>query len=262
MGLNFMFFGSADISVRLLSVLDLSWESMNAKALGRPYHALSFRKSGGAEFTFENETVTVNAGELVFVPAFREYFIKSGAEKLTVVHFLTDEKMTENIIKFVPENPKYFEKKFNELFDLQTKKQPGYEHACKSILYKIFYEIEKKCVSPSENGDKTAEIIDYIHENFSSGELNIGTLAEMYGMSDTYFRKLFKQTMNTTPLKYINRLRAEHAVELLQSKYYTVGEAADKCGFENVYYFSLFIKKETGLTPSEHMRRLNVLNEK
>lgn len=106
-----MFFNSTDISIHLLSVLDLSWDSMNAKALGRPYQALSFRKTGGAEFEFENGNVKVNGGELVFVPAFKEYFIKSGMEKLIVVHFSAAEKMSEDIIKFVPENPKYFEKK-------------------------------------------------------------------------------------------------------------------------------------------------------
>lgn len=252
-----MFFGSADISVRLLSVLELYWKSTNANASGRPYHALSFRKTGGAEFEFKNGSVRVNAGELVFVPAFREYRITSGAEKLTVVHFSAEEKLPENIIKFAPENPKYFEQKLDEMFMLWTKKQPGYDHACKSILYKIFYEIEKECAIVAKNDDKISEAVGYIHENFSSGELNIASLAEMCGMSDTYFRKLFKQATNTTPLKYINKLRAEYAAELLKSKYYTVGEVSDKCGFDNVYYFSLFIKKETGLTPSEHIRRIN-----
>lgn len=142
---------------------------------------------------------------------------------------------------------------------LWTRKQPGFEHECKSILYKIFYKIEKESIVPSKNDDKIAEIIDYIHENFSNVELNVRTLAEMCAMSDTYFRKLFKQTTNTTPLKYINRLRMEYAVELLQSKYYTVSEISNKCGFNNVYYFSLFIKKETGLTPTEHIRKTEML---
>ena len=69
-------------------------------------------------------------------------------------------------------------------------------------------------------------------------------------MSDTYFRKLFFQNFKTTPLKYINKLKLEYAKELLCSNYYTIEEVSEKCGFENINYFSTFIKKQTGVPPS------------
>ncbi len=62
-------------------------------------------------------------------------------------------------------------------------------------------------------------------------------------MSDTYFRKLFVERFSVTPLKYINRLKLNYAKELLLSDYYTVEEIAEKCGFNNINYFSLFIKR-------------------
>ncbi len=250
-----MFFYSENISVNLLSVLDLSWKSSNAKAYPRPYHAISFRKNGGAEFGFENGNIRVNSREMVFVPAFCEYTIKSGEESLIVIHFLSDKPMPKSIKKFVPENSGYFEQKFMEIYELWSKKQPGYEYACKSIIYKIFYETEKEHAAPANSNDIISNVTDYIHENFSNRELNVQMLADMCNFSDTYFRKLFKQTMNTTPLKYINKLRLNYALELLYSKYYTVNEISDKCGFNNVFYFSLFIKKETGFSPSEHIKQ-------
>ena len=55
------------------------------------------------------------------------------------------------------------------------------------------------------------------------------------------------------PLKYINKLKLYYAKELLRSGYYTVSQVSEKCGFENIQYFSLFIKKETGKTPSQFL---------
>ena len=49
------------------------------------------------------------------------------------------------------------------------------------------------------------------------------------------------------------RIGFEHECKYILYKIFmnTERETAEKCGFENVYYFSLFIKKETGKTPSQ-----------
>ena len=86
-------------------------------------------------------------------------------------------------------------------------------------------------------------MVDYIHEHFSDADISVEKLAHMCKMSGTYFRKIFYSAFSTTPLKHINELRKKYALELLKSGYYTVGEAAEKCGFSNTYYFSSFIKK-------------------
>lgn len=57
-----------------------------------------------------------------------------------------------------------------------------------------------------------------------------------------------------SPLAYINKLKLNYALELLHSGYYTVSEVSDKCGFKNIYYFSTFIKKETGFSPINHIK--------
>ena len=59
-----------------------------------------------------------------------------------------------------------------------------------------------------------------------------------------------------TPQKYINQLRLTAATELLQSGYYSISEVASHCGFNNINYFSAFIKKETGLSPVSYRKVL------
>lgn len=113
-------------------------------------------------------------------------------------------------------------------------------------------ELDSDMLIDAENS-KLHEAIEYIHDNFTNPTLTVDYLAHMCGMSDTYFRRLFVKNFQVTPLKYINVLRSNYAKELLSSGYYTVSQVSDKCGFNNVQYFSLFIKKETGLSPSRFL---------
>lgn len=54
------------------------------------------------------------------------------------------------------------------------------------------------------------------------------------------------------PVKYLTQLRIEYAKELLITGRYSIGEIAEMCGFENVYYFSTVFKKHTGIPPSKY----------
>ena len=98
------------------------------------------------------------------------------------------------------------------------------------------------------------EAVEYIHDHFTEDGLTVDFLAKMCGMSDTYFRKLFVKNFSLTPIDYIKSLKVNYARELLLSGYYTVGEVSDKCGFNTINYFSSFMKKETGLTPSDILK--------
>jgi AraC-like DNA-binding protein len=51
-------------------------------------------------------------------------------------------------------------------------------------------------------------------------------------------------------LKYINRMKINDAENILLSGEFTVHEAAYKCGFEDIYYFSKLFKKIKGFPPS------------
>lgn len=250
-----MFFVSNNISLDIISVIDLEWENQNAKSGLRPFHALSYRIKGDADFITDKKDISVGSNELVFVPANLQYTMRASNEKLIVIHFLSDSVLPNEIKKISPKNSAYFERKFNELHNVWSKKLFGYEYECKSIIYKILYKIESE-VSESKPKSKIeliSDAVEYIHEHFTEN-ITVEFLSEISMMSDTYFRKIFFQSFGVTPIKYINKLKLEYAKELLCSNYYTVGEVSEKCGFENINYFSTFIKKQSGFSPSDFLK--------
>lgn len=246
-----MFFETNDFALSNISAFTVSRESSVGNSGVRPYHALSFRVSGDAVFSFEDDAVQASSGDIIFVPAYCQYHITTGAEQLFVIHFNTDRPIGNGIKKFSTKSTGIYQKYFEDITKACSIKEAGYEHEGKSILYKIIMNIERE-LENQKVADHSREIqkaIGYIHQNFTDRTISVQELAKSCSMSETYFRKLFEKHYGCSPLAYINQRRLDYAIELLKTKYYTVAEVSEKCGFSTPYYFSSFVKKKTGHPP-------------
>lgn len=91
------------------------------------------------------------------------------------------------------------------------------------------------------------------HELFSP-ELTVTTLASDANLSETYFRRLFKQLHGVSPKHYISERRIQRAKQLLREHSAPVSVIAEHCGFSSLYHFSRAFKTVTGMSPSEYMQ--------
>ncbi len=244
-------------NVKNLLVLDLSWEGIDKSAEPRPYHALSFRIKGNAEFTFKGEKLKAESNDIIFVPEGIGYHIKGKDEKLFCIHFLADGVPTDKILKFKPSNSLIFGKLFSNIFEHWIQRKSGYYVQSISDFYKIiskiqFQQSETKFIT--SRGD-IAESVQYIHEHFTETDITIGKIAEASNLSESHFRKLFGASFGVSPLKYLNELRVAYAKELVESGYYKIYEIANMSGFADVKYFSTVLKKATGSPPSGYKKK-------
>ena len=252
-----MFLLDRDISMNLLSVLDLSWDHVHGKVNNRPFAALCIREIGGATFLREGEEpIVVEEGEITYTPPGRDYEKHAGAGRIWVVHFETDAPLPSTVRHFMPRDRAGMLADFQRLYRVWTRKQFGYELEAKMLFYKILLAIEREFAADAVADNRLSAAHRYIHEHFADRDLSVEKLAQLSSMSDTYFRRLFVKEYGATPLRYIHRLRLTLALELLRSNYYGIDEVAERCGFNNIHYFSYFIKKETGLSPKECRKRL------
>ncbi|MBQ2710256.1 MAG: helix-turn-helix transcriptional regulator [Clostridia bacterium] len=91
--------------------------------------------------------------------------------------------------------------------------------------------------------------VDHIAANFTR-PISIPELARLCYISESQLRRLFKKELGMTPVEYKNTLLVRSARELLGAGEGTVSEIAAMLGFESIYSFSHFFKRETGLSPS------------
>lgn len=110
----------------------------------------------------------------------------------------------------------------------------------------------------AQNGEShTAHSInrakDIIARHFAA-DIEMETVARQVGLNYSSFRKLFKKIVGISPLAFVEELRISRSKELLTHTDRTSQQVAYAVGFNTPYYFCLFFKKRTGMSPLEYRR--------
>ncbi|MDC7224489.1 MAG: AraC family transcriptional regulator [Spirochaetales bacterium] len=95
-------------------------------------------------------------------------------------------------------------------------------------------------------------LADYIHEN-SAENLHLDELADLAGLSEFHFQRMFKQSFGLTPHDYLNRIRVEKSMELIKEGV-PLAQVAGETGFSSQPHFTRVFKKVTGTTPGKYGR--------
>jgi len=110
---------------------------------------------------------------------------------------------------------------------------------------------------PQEHGDKQILRIQQILEEQYTKNFDFNTLAREYGMGRRTLERHFKKATGETPLAYQQRIRVEHAKQLLESGNASIDEICYQVGYmDNSFFRKLFIKY-TSLRPSEYRARFS-----
>lgn len=114
--------------------------------------------------------------------------------------------------------------------------------------------------APQANEDSRISMIKqaicYLREHFLE-PVTIEDICSNIGYSKFYLCRSFKEATNFTIIQYINRLRCQHARNLLMSGQYNVNESAALSGFSNNSYFSKTYKSISGILPSEEYKEVH-----
>lgn len=97
-------------------------------------------------------------------------------------------------------------------------------------------------------------VLDYIH-SYLDRPLHLAELAEVSGISQYYFCRLFKQSIGIAPYQYVLQQRMEKAKELLQQKKHTIAEIAALVGCTDQSRFTKHFKNYFGVTPSLFLKQ-------
>lgn len=103
----------------------------------------------------------------------------------------------------------------------------------------------------SLNQERIKPVLAYIEENYSY-EVTLSELAALIPMSEGQFCRVFRQTMNRTPMQYIMRYRVMQSCNLLTETNKKIAEIANLSGFNNISYYNKVFLSIVGCTPKQY----------
>lgn len=101
--------------------------------------------------------------------------------------------------------------------------------------------------------------VDSVHKALRAIEsrfrepIQIKSLAREVGLSPNYLSHRIRRVNGMTFKSYLNSIRIHHAHLLLRSGC-SLKDTADRCGFQDVYYFSRIFRRKCGMPPGRFAR--------
>ena len=106
--------------------------------------------------------------------------------------------------------------------------------------------------------NRIEQAILFIATDFRNN-LTLEKISKEVGLSKFYFHRLFKDKTGETPLRYINRIRLEHAVHFLRMyPYLKLTEVSFECGYSSPSVFSREFKRYYKTPPLDYKKRFNL----
>jgi two-component system response regulator YesN len=106
----------------------------------------------------------------------------------------------------------------------------------------------------SKNTALKTTLITYIHDNYSSHDFGLESMAETYNLSAAYVSRFFKDQTGMNFTEYVSVLRMERIKSLLIHSDQPIKDIVVQCGYMDVPNFMRKFKKLEGLTLGEYRR--------
>ena len=219
------------------------------------YHALLIRANEKVIYTFGNEKITSVRGDIVFIPGGSSYTVKpiGGENDYATVRFTADiahgleimraDDLAEALsIHAALARATVFEDRHSRLTAI-------------SHFYRLLALASPRDTEHTGLGRRKLSLIrpaiKHLEENIFSTELVLSELSQMCGISDVYFRKLFREHTGMLPQRYVSEKRLERAAAMLyENPTERIKDVALAVGYVDPLYFSRIYKRKYGNPPS------------
>ena len=212
---------------------------------------------GGHTFDFGAYSLCAKAENFIYLP-YGETYINRLSEKYTE-YYQIDFKLYENgkPVRLFDTAKKFSSESANKALPIIKRMYNAYTSGnipstlfCISDIIKIIgiVKSEESMNNDDKSGmDKIRNSVSYISEHYSE-DTSVHELAAMSNMCVSNLEKLFKKHFGMSPTAYRNKIRINHAKNLIMGGF-SISEAAQMTGFSDYFYFSRVFKRFSGCSP-------------
>ena len=223
-------------------------------------HELIACREGSAQVMLDDTMFNITQQQCIFCHSGRVHYISASPDSLLLV-CLFNEKMYDPITSpFTLENP-VFEDRYGILPKLseirhELQNQPIFfecrtEAMIGEILVDVFRgePLRKAQWQFSDVITRYKQLLNHIDLEYE--HITYQNAVQFMNMSDAYFSRYFKRQAGMTFSQYLNVVRIEKAVQLLDSApTMKITDVMLRCGFNTIRSFNRVFRAVTGFTPT------------
>lgn len=135
----------------------------------------------------------------------------------------------------------------------------GYELKVRSLLSELILSINSMSQSDlaaNENSTDTKintmrKMTNFIKCSFQT-DISVSDIADSAAVSVRECQRIFSDTLDTTPTKYLMRVRIDYAKKLLCETTLSMLQICEKCGYSDQSYFTKLFRETTGIPPLKY----------
>lgn len=122
----------------------------------------------------------------------------------------------------------------------------------KLLSLSVPVEIERVEKNVKSFDKRLNNALSFIAKNYNDPNIRVHNVAYEIGISENYFRKLFKKEMGVSVLEYIIKVRMDAAVTLLINSNYNISEIAELTGYSDYRQFHKIFNDRFGCSPKQY----------
>lgn len=135
----------------------------------------------------------------------------------------------------------------------QALKRPGRFFGYMNVIADILAETLSLGLRKEGEEEILSQVLRWILEHYRE-KITQEQVARAVGISRFTLSRLFAEKMECSFLDYLNRLRVECSLELLQDGHLTVNQAGEACGFQSESSFFRHFRRCMGMTPLQYRK--------
>ena len=231
--------------------------------------------TGTKTFYFEDETIRLNAGDIIFVnsniPHKTETTVGSSCVLLQFNMSSNngddpDYLWLENISNNTDATHTVFEKS-GDINSLLTdciqkiryeynEKKKSYDYFIKSYIYEVAAILYRNGILTDYSAWQQrilplSDVLKYIDEHYNE-HISLSQISAVLNCHSSYFCKFFKSILGVSFVEYLNLVRLNKAKKLMKKSQKNITEISYDVGFSSVSYFIKTFKKYNHCSPNKY----------
>ncbi|MGI6270617.1 MAG: AraC family transcriptional regulator [Candidatus Howiella sp.] len=137
--------------------------------------------------------------------------------------------------------------------------KPGRLQILRCVLVELIITLMRTLTenfTPPNRHETTEYILKYIDKNYMNPVM-LGEIAANMNYSLPYISKCFRDDMGKTFTDYLHSFRIQQSCRLLANTKNKISAIAGVCGFDDIKWFNIKFREETGITPSQYRSQKN-----